>query len=75
MYQSIRPKNEQDRVVEILMKLSESDRNELLGYIQSNLMQRHYGLAELESRLKDDGYDYAAENEYDPHWPTQGCEA
>ena len=63
MYQNIRPKTEQDRVVEILMKLSKSDRNELLGYIQSNLMQRHYGLAELESRLKDDGYDYAAEDE------------
>ncbi len=83
MYQNIRPKTEQDRVVEILMKLSESDRNELLGYIQSNLMQRHYGLAELESRLKlewapDDGYDYAAEDEdygFDPYWPTQGCEA
>jgi hypothetical protein len=60
------------------MKLSKSDRNELLGYIQSNLMQRHYGLAELESRLKDDGYDYAAEDEdygFDPYWSTQGCEA
>ena len=70
MYQSIRPKTEQDRVVEILMKLSESDRNEVLNYVRNNLM--------ISSKLVDDGYDYAAEDEdygFDPYWPTQGCEA
>ena len=49
------------------MKLSEEDREMLLGYIKGNLM--------IPSELVDDGYDYAAENEYDPYWPTQGCEA
>ena len=70
MYQNIRPKTEQDRVVEILMKLSESDRNEVLNYVRNNLM--------ISSKLVDDKYDYAAEDEdygFDPYWPTQGCEA
>ena len=30
---NIRPKTEQERIVEILMKLSEEDRKELLGYM------------------------------------------
>ena len=64
---NIRPKTEQERIVDILMKLSEEDREILLGYIKGNLM--------IPSELVDDGYDYAAENEYDPYWPTQGCEA
>ena len=64
---NIRQKTEQERVVEILMKLSEEDREILLGYIKGYLM--------IPSELVDDGYDYAAENEYDPYWPTQGCEA
>ena len=70
MYQNIRPKTEQDRVVEILMKLSESDRNEVLNYVRNNLM--------ISSKLVDDEYDYAAEDEdygFDPYWSTQGCEA
>ena len=64
---NIRPKTEQEKIVEILMKLSEEDREILLGYIKGNLM--------IPSELVDDGYDYASENEYDPYWPTQGCEA
>ena len=64
---NIRQKTEQERVVEILMKLSEDDREILLGYIKGSLM--------IPSGITDDGYDYAAEEEYDPYWPTQGCEA
>jgi len=61
---NIRPKTEAEQIVDILMKLSEGDRNILLDYVQRNLM------------LPDDGYDYAAEEEqYDIFWPTQGCEA
>ena len=64
---NIRQKTEQERVVDILMKLSEEDQSILLNYIKTNLM--------VPSGITDDGYDYAAEKEYDPYWPTQGCEA
>lgn len=59
---NIRQKTEQERVVDILMKLSEEDQSILLNYIKTNLM--------ISSSLKDDGYDYAAEEEYDPNWPA-----
>ena len=59
---NIRLKTERDRVVEILMKLSEEDQSILLNYIKTNLM--------VPSGITDDGYDYAAEEEYDPNWPA-----
>jgi hypothetical protein len=63
---NIRLKTERDRVVEILMKLSEEDQSILLNYIKTNLM--------ISSSLKDDGYaaevDFIIGEEYDPNWPA-----
>tara|TARA_B100001996_G_scaffold84126_1_gene62073 strand:- start:230 stop:403 length:174 start_codon:yes stop_codon:yes gene_type:complete len=56
---NIRPKTEQERIVEILMKLSEEDRKELLGYMGEEKAWEFLFLMK----------------EYDPYWPTQGCEA
>ena len=62
---NIRPKTEQDRVIEILMKLSEEDREELMSlcgfYPKFYMANREDFLSPMKS--------------YDPYWPTQGCEA